>query len=57
LPRLLNHVTPNVDEEREIARGNQAVAQYFGRVVGAAIIGVSLIIASAILAGVMAGLH
>jgi len=26
-------MTPNIDEEKEIARGNRAVAEYFGRVV------------------------
>lgn len=57
LPKLLNRLSPNVDEEREIARGNVAVAQYFGRVVGSVVIGMSIIIAAAILAGVLAGLH
>jgi hypothetical protein len=46
-----------VDEEREIAQGNVALAQYFGRVVSSVIIGMSIIIAAAILAGVLAGLH
>jgi hypothetical protein len=57
LPKLLNRLSPNLDEEREIARGNGAVAEYFGRVVGATVIGMSIIIAAAILAGVLAGLH
>lgn len=31
LPKLLNRITPHIDEEKEIVRGNVAVAQYFGR--------------------------
>ncbi len=56
LPRLVERVTPAIDEEKEIARGNVAVAQYFGRVVAAAIIGVSIVVAAAILSGVIAAL-
>jgi hypothetical protein len=57
LPRLINRLTPAIDEEKEIARGNVAVAQYFGRVVAAAIIGVSVVVAAAVLAGIIAALH
>jgi ABC-type multidrug transport system fused ATPase/permease subunit len=57
LPRLINRFTPALDEEKEIARGNQAVAEYFGRVVAAAIIGASVVIAAAVAAGVIAALH
>jgi hypothetical protein len=57
LPRFIERVTPAIDEEKEIARGNVAVAQYFGRVVSAAIIGVSVVVAAAVLAGVIAALH
>ena len=32
LPRLIERMTPNIDEEKEIARGNTAVAEYFGRI-------------------------
>jgi len=39
LPRFIERLTPNIDEDKEIARGNVAVANYFGRVVGASIIG------------------
>ena len=52
LPRLIERFTPDLDEEKEIIRGNRAVAEYFGRVVAASILGVSLIIAAAILAGI-----
>ncbi len=57
LPRLIGRFTPQLDEEKEIARGNVAVGQYFGRVVGASILGVSLIIAAAVLGGILAALH
>jgi len=57
LPRLIEKFTPNLDEEKEIARGNLAVGEYFGRVVGASILGASLIIAAAVLGGILAALH
>jgi ABC-type multidrug transport system fused ATPase/permease subunit len=57
VPRLVDRLTPNIDEQKEIARGNGAVAEYYGRVVGAAIIGVSAVVAAAVLGGVMAALH
>lgn len=57
LPRLIDRLTPHVDEGKEIARGNQAVALYFGLVVAACIIGVSIVIAAAVLGGVIAALH
>jgi hypothetical protein len=56
LPRLINRLTPNIDEEKEIARGNQAVAEYFGRIVAASIIGISIVIAAAVVGGLLAGL-
>jgi hypothetical protein len=57
LPKLIDRFTPNLDEGKEIARGNVAVAQYFGRVVGASIIGVSIVVAAAVLGGIIAALH
>jgi uncharacterized membrane protein YjfL (UPF0719 family) len=57
LPRLVERLTPAIDEEKEMARGNTAVAEYFGRVVGACILGVSIIIAAAVLGGILAALH
>ena len=54
LPHLINRLTPDIDEEKEIARGNLAVAQYFGRVVSASILGISIVVAAAILGGVLA---
>ena len=57
IPRLIDKLTPNIDEDREIARGNRAVAEYFGRIASASIIGVSIVIAAAILSGVLAALY
>lgn len=57
LPEVFNKLTPNMDEGREIVRGNTAVAQYYGRIVSAGIIGLSIIIAAAVLGGIIAGLH
>lgn len=55
--RMTDKLTPNIDEDKEILRGNLAVAQYHGRVVAATIIGVSIVVAAAVLAGVMSALH
>ena len=57
LPGLIDRLTPNIDEEKEIARGNRAVAEYFGRVVGASILGVSVVVAAAVLGGIIAALQ
>jgi cell division protein FtsW (lipid II flippase) len=57
LPHIIDRLTPNLDEEKEIARGNTAVAEYFGRVVAAGVIGVSIVVAAAVAAGVIAALH
>jgi uncharacterized membrane protein YjfL (UPF0719 family) len=57
LPAMIDRLTPNIDEQKEIARGNSAVAEYFGRVVAAAIIGVSIVAAAAVLGGIIAALH
>jgi len=50
LPKFLNRMTPHIDEEKEIAAGNVAVGSFFGKVVSAAIIGVSIVVASTIVA-------
>jgi uncharacterized membrane protein YjfL (UPF0719 family) len=57
VPRLIDRLTPNIDEQKEIVRGNGAVAEYYGRLVAAAILGVSIVVAAAVLAGVIAALH
>jgi hypothetical protein len=53
IPKLLDRLTPNIDEDKEIARGNQAVAEYFGRIAAACIIGISIIIGAAIIGGIV----
>lgn len=55
--RIADKLTPNIDEDKEILRGNLAVAEYFGRVAAASIIGVSLVVAAAVLAGILSALH
>jgi hypothetical protein len=50
-------MTPAIDEDKEIARGNQAVAEYFGRVVAASILGMSIIVAAAVLGGLISAFH
>jgi hypothetical protein len=57
VPKLMDRLTPNIDEEKEIARGNTAVAEYYGRVVGACILGLSIVIGAAVLGGLIAALH
>ena len=57
VPKLMDRLTPNIDEEKEIVRGNVAVAEYFGRVVGACILGLSIVAAAAVLGGIIAALH
>lgn len=57
VPGMMGRLTPNIDEEKEIVRGNGAVAEYYGRVVSACIIGVSIVIAAAVLGGILSALH
>ncbi len=57
VPRMMDRLTPNIDEEKEIVRGNGAVAEYYGRVVGACIVGISIVIAAAVLGGILSALH
>jgi hypothetical protein len=52
VPKLIDRFTPNIDEEKEIAVGNRAVAEYFGRIVAATITGISVVIAAAIVGGI-----
>jgi hypothetical protein len=54
VPRILDKLTPAIDEGREIARGNRAVAIYFGLVCAACVIGISIVVAAAVLGGVIA---
>ena len=53
LPKIVDRLTPNIDDEKEILRGNLAVATYVGQITQAVIIGVSIIMAAAIIAGIL----
>jgi uncharacterized membrane protein YjfL (UPF0719 family) len=53
VPKLVGLMTPHIDEEKEILKGNVAVARYFGGVVQSIILGLSIIIAAAIVAGIL----
>lgn len=57
VPKVMERLTPRIDEQKEMLRGNTAVAEYFGRVAGAAIMGISIVMAAAVLGGVLAALH
>lgn len=57
VPKLVARLTPNIDEEKEILRGNRAVSDYYGRIVSASIIGISIVAAAAVLGGIIAGLY
>lgn len=56
IPRILRSLTPNLNEDEEIVKGNRAVAEYFGRVVGSTIIAIGMVISAAILGGIIAAL-
>jgi hypothetical protein len=55
--RLMCRLTPNIDEEKEITRGNRAVADYYSRIVAACVLGVSMVVAAAVLGGILSALH
>jgi uncharacterized membrane protein YjfL (UPF0719 family) len=57
LPKVFDRLTPDLDEAKEIARGNVAAAEYFGRVVAAGIVGLSIVVGASIVAGIIAALH
>jgi uncharacterized membrane protein YjfL (UPF0719 family) len=50
-PKIVNLLTPAIDEEKEILKGNVAVARYFGGIIQSIIIGIAIIIAASIIAG------
>jgi hypothetical protein len=52
IPKILNRLTPGIDEEKEILKGNVAIARYFGGIINGIIVGMSIIIAAAIIAGI-----
>jgi hypothetical protein len=53
VPRIVDRLTPQIDDEKEILRGNLAVATYVGGITQAVIIGLSIIVAASIVAGMM----
>jgi len=53
IPKMVDKVTPDIDDEKELARGNTAMGVYMGLITGSIIIGVSIIVAAAIIAGLM----
>jgi hypothetical protein len=57
VPKLVERMTPDLDEAKELARGNAAVGEYFGRIIAAAILGMSIIVAAAVLGGIFVATH
>ena len=55
VPGIVDKLTPNMDEQKEIVRGNQAAAQFYGMICGAVIIGISIVVAAAVLGGIQSG--
>ncbi len=55
VPKIANKLTPNMDEEKEILKGNVAMARYFGGIIQAIIIGMAIIIGAAVLAAGIPG--
>jgi hypothetical protein len=53
IPKIVDKVTPDIDDEKELLRGNVAMGVYTGLVTGAVILGISIIIAASIIAGLM----
>ncbi|MEM3031039.1 MAG: DUF350 domain-containing protein [Candidatus Micrarchaeia archaeon] len=52
VPKIVDRLTPRINDERELARGNLAVASYVGQITQAVILGISIIIAAAIISGI-----
>lgn len=46
---IINEITPDIDEIKEILRGNRAVSDYFSRIVSSVIISMGMIISVIIL--------
>ena len=53
LPKFMDKITPKIDDEKEILKGNLAVGTYFSNIIGAMIIGLSIIIGAAIIGGLL----
>ena len=52
VPRIVDSLTPRINDEKEIAKGNLAVATYVGQITQAVILGISIIVAAAVIAGI-----
>ncbi|MBS3068691.1 DUF350 domain-containing protein [Candidatus Micrarchaeota archaeon] len=52
VPIIVDKLTPDIKEREELKKGNVAVANYMGQIVMGVTIGISIIIAAAIIAGV-----
>jgi len=53
VPRIVDRLTPAIDDQNEILRGNLAIATYIGKITQAVIVGISVVVAAAIIAGAM----
>lgn len=51
--RIVDRLTPAIDDQNEILRGNIAVATYIGNITQGVIIGLSIVVAASIIAGAM----
>ncbi|MCX7641988.1 MAG: hypothetical protein N2Z20_05070 [Elusimicrobiales bacterium] len=48
----INELTPDVDEIKEMLRGNTAVADYFSRILSAFIIGMAIVLSCAVIVSI-----
>jgi hypothetical protein len=53
IPKIVDKVTPDIDDEKELLRGNVAMGVYTGIITAAVILGISIIVAASIIAGLM----
>jgi hypothetical protein len=53
IPKIVDKMTPAIDDEKELVKGNVAMGIYSGIITGAVIIGACIIIAASIIAGLM----
>jgi hypothetical protein len=53
IPKIVDRVTPDIDDEKELLRGNVAMGVYTGIITGAVILGIAIIVAASIIAGLM----
>ena len=53
VPRIMGMMTPRINEEKEIVRGNLAVASYYGQITQGVIIAIGIIIAAAVIAAIL----